>query len=313
MEVLLSTLNQMSFLLLLIAIGFILSKCSIVSEATAGILSKLENTVFIPALVFGTFVDNFTIERIKYSWIFFAAGSVIALVGCVVAVFVSRLCTRDEYLQKIYTYGLAFSNFGFMGNAVVLALFPDVFMDYLIFNLPMWVAIYVWGVPYLLIPRENATGGKLSGLKNIINPMFIAMFIAMIIGLVNIKLPAFIGSAATSLGNCMSPIAMLLTGMTVSKIDLKATLKNISIYAVTIIRLLIFPIVTIGILFFLPLPYMLELCIVCFMAMPLGLNTIIVPLAYGKNASVATGMALISHVLSVVTVPLIFMLFALIK
>ena len=40
--------------------------------------------------------------------------------------------------------------------------------------------------------------------------------------------------------------------------------------------------------------------------MPLGLNTIVIPNAYGKDTTVASGMALISHVLSVISIPLIF-------
>ena len=45
--------------------------------------------------------------------------------------------------------------------------------------------------------------------------------------------------------------------------------------------------------------------------MPLGLNTIVVPAAYGKDTSVAAGMALVSHLLSCITIPVIFMLYEL--
>jgi len=39
------------------------------------------------------------------------------------------------------------------------------------------------------------------------------------------SVPGFAVSTASSLGSCMSPIAMLSTGMSVAQIDLKATLK----------------------------------------------------------------------------------------
>ena len=107
----------------------------------------------------------------------------------------------------------------------------------------------------------------------------------------------------------MSPIAMLLTGITIAKIDLRKTFKNISVYTVSVIRLLIIPLASVGILALLPLSYELALCTVCSLAMPLGLNTIVVPSAYGKDTSVAAGMALISHLLSCLTIPLVFMIF----
>ena len=71
------------------------------------------------------------------------------------AIIVAKCCSKDEYIRNIYTYGLAFSNFGFMGNAVVSVVFPNMFVDYLIFTMPLWTMIYLWGVPCLLIPSQG--------------------------------------------------------------------------------------------------------------------------------------------------------------
>lgn len=309
MTVFLSTLNQMAFLMLLISIGFLLLRCKVISADASALLSKLENNVFIPALVLGTFMGNFTVEKMSVAWQFVLCGLVVVLITIPIAILFARITSKDDYIRKIYTYGLSFANFGFMGNAVVKALFPEVFMEYLIFVLPFWFFIYIWGVPSLLISSENSNEKFVSKLKNLINPMFIAMFVGMIIGLLDIKMPSFIDSAVTTLGDCMSPIAMLLTGITIAKIDLRKTFKNISVYTVSVIRLLIIPLASVGILALLPLSYELALCTVCSLAMPLGLNTIVVPSAYGKDTSVAAGMALISHLLSCLTIPLVFMIF----
>ena len=52
----------------------------------------------------------------------------------------------------------------------------------------------------------------------------------------------------------------------------------------------------------------LAICALCSLVMPLGLNTIVIPSAYGKDTKIASGMALVSHVLSCITIPLIFLL-----
>ncbi len=320
-EVFLPTLSQMGFLMLLIAIGYLLVKTKVVPYEGTAILSKLENYVFIPALVLGTFLKDFTTESLTTSWQYVTCGAVVVAASAVVAIVASRLCSKDEYIRKIYTYGLSFANFGFMGNAVVNALFPEVFANYLIYVIPFWMLIYVWGVPYLLMPQNENKKSVFSGLKNLINPMFIAMIIGMILGLAEIPLPEFIfhtnGVGAVkgvvgTLADCMSPVAMLLTGMTIAKISLKSAFTNLSIYAVSVIRLLIMPLAAVAILYFVDLPYGVELCTVCALAMPLGLNTIVVPAAYGRDTSVAAGMALISHLLSCITIPLVFMLFSII-
>ena len=68
MSIFATTLNQTLFLFGLIVIGYILVKTKVLPENSASILSKLENTVFIPALVMKTFIENFTVERISVAW-----------------------------------------------------------------------------------------------------------------------------------------------------------------------------------------------------------------------------------------------------
>ena len=106
----------------------------------------------------------------------------------------------------------------------------------------------------------------------------------------------------------MSPIAMLITGMTIAKANIGRILKIGSVYLVSVIRLVVYPLIFIGIylLLGLELSKSFLVCAVASLAMPLGLNTIVIPNAYGKDTTVASGMALISHVLSVITIPLIF-------
>lgn len=306
MDIFTSTLNQIIFLFSLIAVGYILAKGRFVADNSASVLSKLENTVFIPALVLGTFIENFTVERISSTWKLLVVSCIIIIIVIPLVIFISKCVTKDKYLQKIYTYGLSFSNFGFMGNAVVSALFPDIFFEYLIFTLPLWSMIYLWGVPRLLIADAGKKQSFKESMKAFVNPMFVAMIVGMITGLSGIRLPSWLYSVVSVSGDCMSPIAMLLTGMTVSAISLKKTFTNVQIYIVSIIRLVVLPLIFIAVASFVPMSDTVYICALCSLAMPLGLNTIVIPSAYGKDTTVASGMAVISHLLSCITIPLIF-------
>lgn len=307
MTVFTSTLNQIAFLFGFIVIGFLLVKLKVLPENASSVLSKLENTVFIPALVLGTFISKFTPECIGTAWRLLVWSLVIGIVAIGLAILVSRMVTKDKYIQKIYTYGLSFSNFGFMGNAVVSSLFPDMFFEYLIFTLPLWTLIYLWGVPRLLIADAGKKQTFRQSLKSFVNPMFVAMLIGMIIGLVGITVPSWLMSLIEVSGNCMSPVAMLLTGIVVASIPLKKTFTNVSIYIVTFVRLLVFPAIFILLSeFVIEIPETTKLCAICSLAMPLGLNTIVIPSALGKDTTVAAGMAVISHLISAATIPLIF-------
>jgi len=303
-----STLNQTAFLFSFIIIGYVLAKWKILPDNSSVVLSKLENTVFIPALVMGTFIENFTVERISKASNLLLISFIIAFVAIPFAIFVSKLLTKDRYIQNIYTYGLSFANFGFMGNAVVMSLFPDIFFEYLIFTLPLWILIYVWGVPRLLMADTTKKQTFKETAKSFVNPMFIAMLVGMVIGLFKIKLPMWFVSLVDVSGDCMSPIAMILTGVVVSTISLKKTFTDVKIYFISFIRLIVMPVIFILVARFFEISQTIYICALCSLAMPLGLNTIVIPSAYGKDTTVAAGMAVISHLFAVLTIPLIFMI-----
>jgi len=182
MTVFFSTLGQMGFLLLLLGIGFLLIRLRVLPENCPQILSKLENNVFVPALVLSTFINHFTLKNLTYAWQYVLCASVAVLASMAFAIVVSRFYKKEDlFTRDVITYGLAFSNFGFMGNAVVGSLFPEIFVEYLIFVLPFWIMIYVWGVPELLVPSDKEVRTVKDRLKALANPMFGAMLIGMII------------------------------------------------------------------------------------------------------------------------------------
>ncbi len=312
MDLFFPTLNQMVFLFAFILIGFLLAKFKVVPHGSAGILAKLENWLFIPALVMQTFIGNFTVSNLGVTWKLFAFGFIIDLVVIPLSIIAAKFVAKDQYTRNICIYTLCFSNFAFMGNAIVKAIFPDVMYEYIVFTLTLWIPIYVWGVPGLLASDgTKKTFGQ--RLKAFVNPMFIAMLVGMILGITGLgaKLPSSVNSVISVSASCMSPVAMLLTGFTVAEIDIKKTLRKMSVYSVSAFRLIVYPLLGIGIFALLrPLniPDSYVICAICSLAMPTGLNTIVIPAAYDKDTSVASGMALVSHVLSIITIPLIFML-----
>ena len=243
MELLTTTLGQMFVLFALIFIGFFLTKIKIMTSESATIFSRLENNLLLPALVMSTFVENFTIKTIGSAWKILLISTGIGIVMILLAILVSKCCSKDKFIQNIYTYGLSFSNFGFMGNAVVKAVFPDIFMEYLIFTLPLWTIIYLWAVPTLLIPTEGGKQTIGARLKSFANPMFGGMLLGMIIGLCKIPMPAPVTNLLKVTGDCMSPIAMILTGITVARMDFKKIMSMVSIYVVSLVRLIVFPLI----------------------------------------------------------------------
>lgn len=304
-----TTLSQISYLFLLIGAGFVVMKlCKLPSVAT-NVLSKLVSTLFMPALILTNFMENFTVDRLSSAWQYALAGVIVVILSIILAKLVSYATGKDDYHRKIHTYCLAFSNFGFMGTAVVSTLMPELFMSYLILCTPMWIVNYSWAVPALLMPSEKKRGFSF---KNLLNPLFGAMLIGIIIGMTRLRVPSFLDVSIDALSKCMSPSTMLLTGMCVAKIDIKRVLKIKSIYILTVLRLLVIPAIFLVVLLIHKFDYGVSLCVLAVLSMPLGLNSVVIPEAHGQDTSEASGMAIVSHLASALTIPLMFTLFELI-
>ena len=302
-----ATVRQMLFLLFLIAVGWALARFRFVPKNTASILSRLENLLFLPAVGMGSFLGRADRSLLVSSLPLLAGSLALEAVVIALSLLFSRLCTKDSYLRRIYCYGLCFSNFGFMGNAVVRALFPNLFPQYTLFTLVLWVLISVWGVPALLM--EGGSGkGAVAALRRLANPLFFGMLAGMVLGLSGLWIPSFLRTAVGALGDCMSPIAMLLTGMTVADADLRVVLRQKSLYAVTVLRLVVYPLLFLGISRVIPFSPDFRICAIAVLAMPLGLNTIVIPNAYGRDTQTAAGMVLVSHLASCVSIPILFRL-----
>ena len=306
MQVFTATLNQMLVLFIFMALGFFLNKKRLLPIDDSVVLSKLETYAFVPCLVFSVFYKYCTVENFKQKWTYMLYGAAVMAVSLPIGIVLAKFFAKDGYLKKIYTYSFAVANFSFMGNAVVLGVFGEkVLFDYMIFTLPLNLYVYSIGTASL-IPTEK--GGKFS-VKTFVNPIFIALILGAVCGLLSVPLPKFITTAISSAGACMSPLAMLLTGFVIGGYSLKTLASDKKVYLASVIRLIILPSVFMAVLLLLKTDKDIIRVALCATAMPLGLNTVVFPAAYGGDTTPGAGMALVSHLISVITIPVMFSIF----
>ena len=111
------TLTSMLTLIMFMTIGFALGKLKIMPENTPGILSKLETNVILPAMVLNVLMTNCTLESLGTQIINVAYGAFATVLAIGLGLVVARLFSSKGYSRNVYTYGLTFSNFGFVGMA----------------------------------------------------------------------------------------------------------------------------------------------------------------------------------------------------
>jgi len=302
-----ATLSPMLVMFMCIVIGFFLTKKKLLPENAATVLSKLENYVLVPALVISTFMKYCTVSSLKLQYKTILYSTAVTLLGIGISYLISGLFTKDSYQKNIYKYALSFGNFGFMGNAIVPAILgKEVLYTYMLFTLPLNIAVYTWGLA-ILIPKGEK---RENPLKNLLNPIFFGIIIGAVLGLLGVEeyIPKFFTTTIENLSSCMGPVAMLLTGFVIGGYKFTSLLKDKKIYFAAFLRLFIFPAVFVALLKLIGADNtVLKLCLFAF-ATPLGLNTVVFPAAYGGDTKTGASMAMISHTVCVITIPLMYAL-----
>ena len=306
-EVFLSTLSPMLMMFACMVIGYILNKKKICPDNTATVLSKLETYILGPALTMSTFSKYCTVQSLSDQYMRILYCLLILAIGIGIAFALAPLFTGKGYNRNIYRYALTFGNFGFMGNAIVPAILGEpALYDYMLFTLPLSLAVYTWGIASL-IPKGE---GKQNPLKSLLNPSVFAVVIGAVLGLTGATsyLPDFVGSTLSGLGSCMGPIAMVLTGFLIGQYPIKKLLSNKKVYIASVLRLFILPALFIVILKLLGADDTAMIMCLFGFATPLGLNTVVFPAAYGGDPSTGVSMATISHTVCVITIPIMYAL-----
>jgi predicted permease len=286
------------------ALGFVSNKLKLVPENTATVLSKLENYFLVPALIINTFMSYCTVSSIKQQYSLILYCLIVLIIAVVISWPLSGLFARGGYTREIYKYALTFGNFSFMGNAIVPAILgQEMLYNYMLFILPLNIAVYTGGV-IILIPK----GESKNILKSLLNPIFVSIIVGAVLGLTGAKtyIPSFVTVTIGNLASCMGPLAMVLTGFVVADYKFKNLLKNDKVYIASALRLIVLPALFVALLLFIGADDTAVIMTFFAFGTPLGLNTVVFPSAYGGDTSTGASMAMISHTLCIVTIPLMF-------
>ena len=316
MEIFNLTLTQMLMMFTLMAVGTLLRKTAVLTPNAGNVMARMETYIFVPALNLYNFMTKCTVKTFKENANLLLYGTILAVVALALAYLLAPLfipkksgCAEEDYQRNIYRYAMTFGNFGFMGNFIVLGVWgADVFYQYSLFTLPFTILCNSWGL-YVLIPKDRAADTWQNIKRGLLAPPIVASVIGITLGLLGIAryIPDFLISALDNGGVCQGPVAMVLAGFIIGGYAFKELLKNRKVYVATLLRLILIPAAVVLALKALGINETVQTFALIVTATPLGLNTIVYPATYGGDTKTGASMAMISHVLSVITIPLMYL------
>ena len=218
-----------------------------------------------------------------------------------------RLVKKDKLELRIEQLMMILSNIGFFGIPVVKALFGDEYIIYLIFYMLLFnVVAYTLGI-YLAMP-QGSEGPKFSP-KQIINTGTVISVIAILLYFAEVPINETVGNFFTYMGNACIPLSMLLIGGSLAQLDLKEVFSDKEIYIYILLRNIIVPGLGIIILRMLPFdPVIVKICCLS-TSMPIAALSGMLSEQYAHKGNYANKMIAMSTIMSVVTVPILSLLY----
>ncbi len=300
-------LTPILYMLFFIAAGFLLRRLKALPDNAALVLSKLESNLIIPAMILNTFIRHCSRESIvaNYPAMLLSAGLEMLLI--ILSRPLSGLFAKEGYERNLYRYELIYPNTGFFGYALVQAVFgSEVLYHFMLFLLPVTMGCYTLGISLLTPAGHDAK----SQWKRLLNPSMLSVAAGILLGLAGVEkiLPQFLSDALSAGASLFTPLAMLLTGFTIGGFALKDLFGQGRSYLVILLRMIVFPALLIALAYLSGAGRQTLIFVLFVHALPLGMNPVIYPPQFGRDARPGASMALISTLLSLITLPLFYAL-----
>ena len=216
--------------------------------------------------------------------------------------FVFRMQNKKQ--QCDLSYAMISPNTGFFGSPIAESIFGPVgLMLTCIYLIPQRLVMWSVGLSMFTGVSEKRTAVR----KLITHPCVIACILGLLFMVLKLPFPDWILSPVRMIGRCNTPISMLVIGMIVSKVSLKA-LANKTVIMFSIHRLFVVPAIIFIVCCLLPVSRTVFGVSVLLAAMPAGATTSMLASKYDKDPVFAAELVVFSTICSIPAI-LAWMLF----
>jgi predicted permease len=291
--------EQIFMLFILIGLGVVLQRSKLVSAEFSKGLSTFVLYVSLPALIIKSMNYEFDPELMINSIYLLVSGILFYPLAYIVAKLVGKLLNVGEDKLGVYEFLMIFGNVGFMGYPVMRVLYGEIGIFYAaMFNFSF--NLYIWTLGVYLIKKGSGEGVSA---RLLINPGTLAVSLGFALFGFSIQLPRVLQLVLESVGGTTTPLSMIVIGMILGTSSGFKWIKNWRLILSSVIRLLIIPLLVLGIVWFVPMPSMLKGLILILTGMPSAALAAIFSHKYGADHELASRGILLTTFLSLWTIP----------
>lgn len=285
----------------LVAVGYYIGKKNIMNSKCRQCLTDIFIQFILPCNIISSFQIKFTHDVAKNMF-----NIIIISFGIqFLSFFLSKILypAVEERQKKVLQYATIVSNAGFMGNPIVAGVYGANGLLYAsIALIPLRIFMWSAGLSLFTSTDKNKVVRQL-----LTHPCIIAVEIGLVLMIGQIKLPIFLNNSIFGLGNCVTPISMIIIGSILAEVKLRSLINKQTLYF-TGVRLIAIPLFILVILRFFHADPLLIGVSVLLAGMPAGSTTAILAEKYNGDAKFASKCIFVSTILSLITLPIFCML-----
>ena len=298
----LNVLSQVSVLLILITLGFILAKVKILNEVGVKCMTDLVLFAVTPSVIAVSFMRPFEKSAAKGLLL----STSVAIIAHIVFILLAMLTVKDKEVSKmrVLRFAAIFGNCGFMALPLQQAILGNEGVFYgssvvAVFN------IFVWSYGIFLMSGDK----KYIKLKTLaLSPNIIAIIIGIIIFVFSVPVPEIIKSPLNFLAGLNTPLPMIIIGYHLSKSDILGVLKKKKALLVCGLKLILFPLISVFVMYGLGVRGIVPVSLTIAFASPVAAMTAMFSQKFENDTPLAAEIVSISHILAIITMPVIIYL-----
>lgn len=286
--------------------GYIVTKIGILQKSHTEGISTVLTTVTYPCLVINAMQMEYSLQVLNNcKWlviIFF----LISLISLVISKIIVRFVKLPSSQASILAFMMTFGNTGFVGLPVLNGLFGKEAVFYgALCDSTFDLLMMSIGVALI---RQAAAGdekmGAVETVKSLLNPCFIGVIIGLVLYIFKITLPPIIGGPVEAIGDVTSPLAMMVVGSHLARINFKEMFTSGYSYLVCLLKLIVAPAVAIALVkLLLGTGTLFTTVIILEAAMPCAMFAVILSERYKADVGFATKGVMLTTILSLLTIP----------
>jgi len=314
----LAVAQKVGLLFIIIALGFICQKIRLLTEEANKCMADIVMYFVTPCVIINAFSATMYTKAellgiLKNIGIVALASVLLHVVMILAVYFLFRFKAEDR--RRVMRFAAVFSNAGFIALPLAQALidtptshegalYAAVFLA--VFNIALWT----WGLVDMSGEKKAMNWKKI-----VFNPGIIGVVIGLFIftsplyitigETAGIKLPSLVMDALGALSALNLPLPMLMVGYYLGKADIMAAFKDGWSYFCMALRLIVFPLITLAVLYVCGVRGNVLTVLVIGASAPVGATTTIFSAKFNRDTELSVRLVALSTILSMITMPII--------